>query len=451
MKTSSQYKELDRIKKELDKCVRCGFCASYCPVYRVEREESTLARGKNRILKGLVEGKLEFSEDTAKILDKCTLCMTCTQNCPTNSPIPSLIVAARADRVSSKGIRFPMNMVYQSLLPQRRLFGNVVRIASWVQKVWFPKTKGNIRHLPLFLSGLGKNRNIPEIAPNFLRQMIPEINDPPLGTETRITVGYFMGCMTDYVFPAMGKKIIEFLTKNGVKVVVPGQQGCCGAPVFLGAGDFDTGRKMADCNVEAFKGLDYIITDCATCASAMREYGKYLADDEDRMQKYARFAEKNKDITEFLIDVLKLPPSAYVVADEFKGKRVTWHEPCHLGRYLGIKEQPRKLLKSLSDIEYVEMPNADRCCGMSGAFGIYYYDISKKIADDKALDIASTNADVVVTDCPGCQIQLTDTMLRHNMPQQVRHIMELCDTRALAEPDKDALNRQVVPLAECRT
>jgi len=301
----------------------------------------------------------------------------------------------------------------------------VVRFASRFQGIFMPKTEGTIRHLSLFLSALGKGRHIPQIAPKFLRQSVPEVNKPPAGVETKYTVGYFTGCMTDFVFPELGKKIINFLTRNGVEVVVPRSQGCCGAPVFLGAGDFATGRKMADVNVKAFKDLNYIITDCATCASAMNEYSKFLADTEEKKREYMDFAGKIKDITEFLVDVLKLPPSAYRVAPECKGKTVTWHEPCHLGRYLGIKEQPRKILKSIPDIKYVEMPDADRCCGMAGTFSIYFYDLSKKIADKKAASIESTGADIVVTDCPGCQIQLIDSTTRHGMPQKVMHIMEL--------------------------
>ena len=159
----------------------------------------------------------------------------------------------------------------------------------------------------------------------------------------------------------------------------------------------------------------------------MKDYVKFLADTDERKQSYAQFAAKIKDITEFLVDILKLPPSAYRAAPEFRGKTVTYHEPCHLGRYLGVKEQPRYILKSIPDIRYVEMPEADRCCGMAGTFSIYFYELSRKIAEKKADSIASTGADIVVTDCPGCQVQLIDTGARRGMPQQVRHIMELLD------------------------
>ncbi len=425
MKSSLDFEQLDRFKEDLDKCTKCGFCMSYCPVYQEERVESSVARGKIMLIRSLLSGELTATREMAKQLNKCTLCMTCAQNCPAGTQVPSVIAAARADKVRQKGLAFPYNLIYRWLLPRRRLFGCVVRLASWLQGIFLPRTHGTIRHLSMFLSALGKGRHIPQIAPKFLRQSVPEINKPPRGVETKYTVGYFTGCMTDFVFPELGKKIVGLLTGNGVEVVVPRGQGCCGAPVFLGAGDFNSGRRLADANVRAFQDLDYVITDCATCASAMKDYEKFLADNNDRKRDYADFAGKIKDITEFLVDILQLPPSAYRVADEFKGKTVTWHEPCHLGRYLGVKEPPRKILKSLPDIGYVEMPDADRCCGMAGTFSIYFYDLSKKIADKKIADIQSTGADIVVTDCPGCQIQLIDSLTRHGMPQKVMHIMEL--------------------------
>ncbi|MCJ7605267.1 MAG: (Fe-S)-binding protein, partial [Dehalococcoidales bacterium] len=168
-----------------------------------------------------------------------------------------------------------------------------------------------------------------------------------------------------------------------------------------------------------------IITDCATCASAMKDYVKFLADSDKRKQDYAAYADKIHDITEYLVDVLKLPDSAYHVRPEFKGKTVTWHEPCHLGRYLGVREQPRRILHASPDITYVEMPEADRCCGMAGTFSVYFYELASKIADRKVDNIVSTGADIVVTDCPGCEVQLIDGTARHGAPQQVMHIMEL--------------------------
>jgi glycolate oxidase iron-sulfur subunit len=252
---SPQFKEIKRFRKENDLCMKCGFCISACPVYREELVESAVARGKNQIVRGLVNGQLEFTPELEKRLDKCTLCKTCTVNCPAKVNIPSVIIAARADQFSKRGTKFPYNFIYRSILPRRVLFGRAVKSAAVMQKLLFPKGEGTLRHLPMFLSGLGKGRHIPEVAPKFLRQSVPAVNSPPAGTAVKLKAGYMTGCMTDYIFPELGKKIINFLARNGVEVVVPREQGCCGAPVFLGAGDFETARKMADANVRAFKDL----------------------------------------------------------------------------------------------------------------------------------------------------------------------------------------------------
>lgn len=427
MATKVEFEEIKKFEGDLEQCMKCGFCTFFCPVYQEEWIESSVARGKNMMIRALLAGELDYTKEYAERLNKCTLCMACTENCPAKAQIPNIIVAARADTVKARGLRFPYNFIYRWLLPRRTLFGNVVRFASWFQGIFLPKTEGTIRHLSFFLSALGKGRHIPQIAPKFLRQMVPVINKPPTGIETKMRVGYFTGCMTDFVLPELGKHIIDFLNRNGVEVIVPKEQGCCGAPVFLGAGDFDTGRKMADTNVKAFADVDYVISDCATCTSALKDYAKFLADTPEQAEVYAKFADKVKDISEFLVDVLKLPASAYQPSAEAKGLKVTWHDPCHLNRHLGIKDQPRQIIKSIPGIEYVDMPNADRCCGMAGTFSIYYYDLSKKIADKKMEAIKSTGADIVASSCPGCEIQLIDGVIRNKMPVKVMHIIELLE------------------------
>jgi glycolate oxidase iron-sulfur subunit len=420
-----RYEQIRRFEADLSQCMKCGFCTFWCPVYQEELVESSVARGKNMMIRGLLAGELEYTDEFADRLNKCTLCMVCTTNCPAKANIPNVIVAARADTVRAKGLKFPSNVIYRWLLPHRTLFGNVVRLASWFQGIFLPKTKGTIRHLPLFLSALGRGRNIPQIAPKFLRQMVPVVNKPPSRVKTKMRVGYFSGCMTDFAFPQLGKRIIDFLTRNGVEVWLPREQGCCGSPVFRGAGDFETGRKMADANVKAFEDFDYVVTDCASCASALKEYASFLADTPERKKAYTHFGSKVREISQFLVDVLKLPPSAYKPSPQARGKKVTWHDPCHLSRHLGITSQPRQIIKSIPTVKFIEMSNADRCCGMAGTFSLYYYELSKKIADKKAAAVKASGADIVVSSCPGCEIQLIDSTLRNKVPVKVMHIMEL--------------------------
>ena len=421
----AKFLEISKFENEIYDCIKCGFCTFFCPVYQEEKIESSVARGKNELVKALISGELEFTPELADRLNKCTACMACTENCPTKAKISRVVVAARADVFRERGVGFPLGFVYRNLLPNRRLFGNVLHFASLFQSVFMPRTNGVIRHLPNFISGLGKGRQIPSVAVKFLRQQMPVVNKPPAGVKTVMRVGYLSGCMNEFVLPHVAKKTIGFLNRNGVEVVMPREQGCCGAPVFLGAGDFETGRKMADANVAAFKDLELIVADCATCACAFREYPRFLADTPERKEAYSRFAGKTRHIIEFLTDVLKLPPSAYRTADERKGKKLTWHDPCHLNRHLGIKEQPRQIIKSIPDVEYIEMPNADRCCGMAGQFNLNYYELSKQIAEKTVESIEASGADIVVTACPGCQFQLLDSLTRLGKPQKVMNLMEI--------------------------
>lgn len=423
---SKKTEQLEKVKDQLDACTECGYCTFWCPIYQEDPKESSVARGKIHMAKELLSGEKEYTKEFEDALNLCMLCRTCAEHCSRKVETPSVIIAARADNVKAK---FPYSFVYRQILPRRTLFGNTVKFASWFQGMFMPKTEGTIRHLASFASALGQGRNIPSIAPKFLRQIVPVVNKPPEGTATKMKVGYFIGCTTDFVFPQIGKHTIDFLTKRGVEVIVPKKQGCCGAPVYLGAGDLKTGRKMADANVKAFADADveYIVCGCATCTSAMKDYVKFLADTPERKEAYTKFADKLHDISEFLVDVLKLPASEFKPAADVVGKKITWHDSCHLNRYLHITEQPRKIMKSLPGVNFVEMTRPDWCCGMAGTFSVKYYDTSKKIADKKIQTIKDSGADILVAGCPGCMVQFIDNTTRHKMPVKVKHIMEILE------------------------
>jgi len=418
-------KELKKVEKYVDQCMKCGFCTFFCPVYQEERVETSVARGKNYLAKLALRGEQQFTDELGKIIGKCLLCKRCSANCPAKAQIDRVVVGARAQMVKNKGLGFIKNFVFRKVMANRKAFGNYVKLAKAFQ--WLlPKTEGKIRHLPDFLKALGQGRNIPEIAKVFLRDIVKEVNKPQDGKEPKMRVGFFMGCATDFVYPELGLKVIDFLTKRGIEVIVPKGQSCCGAAIYF-SGDFETGRMLADENVKAFKDVDYIVTACGTCSSTLKDYQKYLPDNEEQQKRYEAFEKKVKDSTEFVMDVMKIPPEEFKLKKEFEGKVATWHDPCHLVRYQNIKDQPRAILKGLKGLKYVEMPNADLCCGMGGSFSVYHYDITKKIAGKKMDGIKATGADIVVTACPGCMINLIDNVLQNKMPQKVYHLLELVE------------------------
>ena len=407
--------------------MKCGFCSFFCPVYQEEKTETAVARGKNYLIKQVLQGNQEFTPEMGEVIGKCLLCKRCAANCPAKTQIDRVVVGARAQMVKDKGLGFIKDFAFRKVMANKKAFGRYVKLAKAFQ--WMlPKTEGNIRHMPDFIKALGAGRNIPALAPVFFHDQMKPLYKPQNGQKPKMRVGFFMGCATDFVYPDLGFKLIDFLTKRGVEVVVPEDQNCCGAAIYF-SGDLETGRILADKNIKAFKDLnvDYIVTACGTCSSTLKDYQKYLPDTEDQQKRYEEFEKKIKDSTEFVIDVMKVPLEDFKLRKEFEGKTATWHDPCHLVRYQNIKDQPRAILKSLKGLKYVEMANADMCCGMGGSFSVYHYDLTKKIAKKKMDGITATGADIVVTACPGCMINLIDNVLQNKMTQKVYHFLELVE------------------------
>ncbi len=418
---AERLENIRKFQADVEQCMKCGFCGYYCPIYREERDEKGLARGKDQLIRFVLEGQQDLSKGFYQAIDNCLLCKTCVQYCPAKTRTDHAVTAARGDYVAEKGLPLAKRIVFRYVLPNRWLFGVALRLASWLQRV-LPRGEGKFRHLPQFLSALGAGRAIPEIAPRFLRRILPErmaVTGAP-----KYRVGFFSGCATEYVFPEIGKMIVDVLRNLDCEVVFDRRQGCCGAPVYL-SGDFLTGRKMAARNVEALDDYDYVVTGCATCSSGLRAYPTYLAETPEGKERFERFAAKVKDFNEFVIDVVAADLKRFAIKPRFRGRTVTWHDPCHLARHQDVRAQPRKILQTLEGIRFVEMPDADRCCGLGGSFSITHYEVSRKIADHKVDAVVACGADAVVTACPGCMIQLRDALARRKVAVEVVHIGEL--------------------------
>jgi glycolate oxidase iron-sulfur subunit len=157
----------------------------------------------------------------------------------------------------------------------------------------------------------------------------------------------------------------------------------------------------------------------------LREYGTYLATTPEETERYRRFADKVRDFNALVVDLLADALDRLAIRPEYEGRTVTWHDPCHLARYQDVRSEPRTILQHLGGIEFVEMAEADRCCGLGGSFSITHYETSKSIADHKVDAIAASGADTVATACPGCMIQLRDAVTRRSLAVDVVHIGQL--------------------------
>jgi len=235
--------------------------------------------------------------------------------------------------------------------------------------------------------------------------------------EARMRVGLFAGCATNLIYPGLGESVARILVGEGMEVVLPHDQGCCGMPVYT-AGDRQTALELAEANLKAFgkHKVDAIVTACASCGTALKQdYEKILG------VKLADLGAPVYDFGEFLARYSSLKfgeaPSARI--------KVTYHYPCHLTRGQGIKDAPGRVLEALPHVDYVEMSEADRCCGGAGTFSLTHYDLAKAIGRRKAANIAASGADVVATSCPSCMMQLEDMLRRNGLPQRVVHLADL--------------------------
>lgn len=421
-------------KKQLVKCIRCGSCRTVCPVFKVTKNENTTARGKVRLIEMVTEDKLDLTAVMQQRVSRCLLCKACVKGCPSGVKTDELFLSARKALAEKNGVPFAKRIAFTGLT-YRHLFDFSLRMGSVFQKLIFRKTadgRGNMSRIPIPAAGLNERRIIPALAKRPLRSMMPAVNK---ASEPKARVAFFTGCMMNYVYPQMGQAIIKVLQKNNIEVVLPKAQCCCGTPAFT-SGDFKVGQYLAQKNVELFdKGnYDAIITGCASCGNALKNEYEEVLEEGQIKEKWRKMSAKVHDISEYLVSIDYDKESLGTIKE-----KVTYHDPCHLVRGMKVTKQPRDILKNIPGVEFEEMHDADKCCGCGGSFSAVFYDISRKINDEKLDNAERTHADVLATGCPACRMHITDGLGQRHSKMKVRHPIEiLADAYDAAEKEGKA-------------
>lgn len=381
-----------KILAEVYNCIKCGICLNPCPVYKQKLLEAASPRGKVQLVRNILEGKLQPSENFMRILFTCLLCETCTVNCPSGLSIDQVLKAMRREIVKKYGLPWKKKFLFELLTGKRFLpfYFFWARILMHSLLPLYPG-KGKLGTIPFQrlpgLNSLPFLERIPEITPVF---------------KAKGRVLYFTGCATNYLSGDIGDAVLQVLSALGVEVITPKEQMCCGLPVFL-AGAPEMAMVNIKNNISIFKAYeaDVVIVDCATCGSALKkEYPRLLAEMGEITAEAEELSKKVLDISEYLtrFDLKKiLHPMP---------KRVTYHDPCHLIRSQKIREEPRFVLQQIPDLEFKEMPGADVCCGGGGTFQWEHPEIAAQITSQKIKNIEKTQAEIVATGCPGCRLQI---------------------------------------------
>ena len=234
-------------------------------------------------------------------------------------------------------------------------------------------------------------------------------------------VGLFVTCLVDLMRPSIGFAAIRLLEAGGADVYVPATQTCCGQPAY-NSGDRANAIALARKVVGEFEGCDYLVSPSGSCSGMIRtHYGELFADDAAMRERVSALAAKTWELTSFLTDVLNVDR----VPGTFAGT-ATYHDCCAGLRELGVKEQPRKLLATMSGLEVNEMAEPETCCGFGGTFSVKFGEISARLADNKCGHIEAAGVDAVVLGDLGCMLNIEGRLRRRgDRTTQVLHVAEV--------------------------
>ncbi len=415
---------INELEDRLMTCMRCGMCQAVCPLYEQTGLEVDVARGKLALLDGLLRGMLDDPEAASSRLDKCLLCGSCEANCPSGVKVMEIFLKARAMMAGYLGLPPAKRAILRGLLANPQLLDRLVFWGAKFQK-WFSRPVNDIIgtscariDIPL----LGGRHFKPLAKESFYRSVEKA---PPKLHGSKIKIAFFVGCLLDKLFPSVAYATIKALEHHRIDIFIPPEQVCCGIPA-LSAGDTQTFERLLKRNMEmlAVESCDYLLTACATCTSTIRKLWPLMAPQKsDLSDQVRRLAAQTMDISQFFVDVVGVAPRTDDARDT--ASMVSYHDPCHLKKGLGIALQPRTLIQANSKYRLVEMPGADQCCGMGGSFNLQYYQISSNIGRLKADSIKQTRCSTIATGCPACMLQLSDTLSRHGQSVRIRHVVEI--------------------------
>lgn len=414
---------LQPIYEDYARCVHCGLCLNHCPTYRLWHLEADSPRGRIFQMIRVKDGEAPVNATFVEHIDKCLDCRACETACPSGVEYGKLVEFARA-RIATEYqrpffSRIVRNFVYRWLLPQPQRIAFFARLLRFYQKSGLQTLARNTGLLKMM--GLAEREALlPRVDEEFFFRRLGK-TFPALG-QTRARVAFFAGCVAQVTFADLNEATIRVLTANGCEVTVPRQQVCCGA-LMAHAGDREAARTVARRNLRAFGGdeFDAILTNAAGCGSTLKEYSHLFSPGEPDYEAATEFESRVRDVTEFLNALGVVAPMK-----EF-ASRVTYQDSCHLLHGQKVWEAPRRLLKSVPGIDFVELPYSDICCGSAGVYNVTETEASMQLLADKMKNAAGTLAEFIVTANPGCLLQMRAGAELHKTGQKVLHLMELLD------------------------
>lgn len=407
-------------------CVHCGLCTASCPTYLETGNENDSPRGRIYLMRSVTDGRLELGHEVRRHLELCLDCRACESACPSGVQYGMLIEPFRVAMEEASAGMARQERKSDDWFHRWILFGlfpwpERMRLALWPARI--AQTLG----LDRLVIATGLWRLLPPRLGRLVTQL-PRLERPqpplpeflPAKGRRRARVALFTGCVSDVMFRSTSWATARVLQENGCDVIVPREQGCCGA-IHFHAGSSDPARAFADQNIAALKPaeVDAIVVNVAGCGAMLKDYGHHWHDGSQPAR--AAFAHKIRDVSEFLAELGLVPPKGRIDVT------ATYHDACHLAHAQKIREQPRALLAQIPGLKLIDLPESEICCGAAGTYNLTEPEMADRLGKRKLANIRRTGARVVVTANVGCIMQLLREARMAGQTLRVVHPIELLD------------------------
>ena len=416
-------------------CVHCGFCLPPCPTYALWSRETDSPRGRIHLLRVALEGKASITPEFARHFDTCLGCMACLTACPSGVQYDKLLEAARP-QLERQVARPLADRLFRRLI--FALFPYPRRLRWVALKLWayqrlglqrLARASGLLNALPARLRAM--EAVAPRVSLGGAWASLPGVI-PAAGARRR-RVALLLGCVQRVFFSDVNRTTARVLAAEGCEVVIPQNQGCCGALMLHAGLEADAAalaRRFIDAFEDALADVDAIVINAAGCGSTLKEYGHLLRDDPAYAARAAALAAKCRDVSEVLADLEPRAPRHPVAM------RVAYHDACHLQHAQGISTEPRRVLATVPALDVCEVPEGGLCCGSAGIYNLVEPEAADALGRRKAGHILATGADAVVSSNPGCLLQLGGALERQGRPLRTLHLVEIVDASIRGETNK---------------
>ena len=403
----------DLLRLSLD-CVHCGLCLPACPTYRETGREVSSPRGRIYLMRGVAEERIPMGPTVVEEAYLCLGCRACETACPSGVQFGSMIEKLRAE-VEDAGLRTGLahrveGWALRGVLPHKRRLRLFIDLLAVVKRLRLDRLAA-----PFLPAGLrDATALLPDVPPRRARRPLPPL--VPAEGERRGRVGFLTGCVMSELFADVNAATVRVLARNGFDVVMPRDQGCCGA-LHAHAGDEATAHSLARVNVDVFtaSGVETVVTNSAGCGAAMRDVLHWLPGAGER------FASGVRDVAELLDAEGLRAPGGRIDAS------LCYDDPCHLVHGQRVGDAPRRLLKQIPGLDFVAHDDPGSCCGAAGIYNLTHRKMSRAVLDRKLDALAAADPDLIATGNPGCLMQLRGGAARRGLRARVVHPVELLD------------------------